>query len=224
MRMREIAIAPGRWDEAQPAPLPLQSTELRLNFAQGAAVHLGGSCDRMMIPIGCLSTSTAKAVRRADHTSEGCAVVLGNSTRDNPCATRRGESLSVIEVGRQSHAVCGAAALTVILIITTLIEETLCGRCSSGPWYCATPSNAGGHFGPISVLRDRGATRARSKPEHSRSQEKTSQGDEACSPKLDRYELISSHSVNQVWLIYPCKGGLVIRSSQPPRISQSSEA
>jgi hypothetical protein len=165
LRMREIAIAPGRWGESSPAP---KHAKLRLNFAQGAAAHLGGSCDRMMIPIGCLSTSTAKAGRRADHTSEGCAVVLGNSTLDNPCATRRGESLSVIEVGRPRHAVCEAAALTVILLITTLIELTLCGRCSSGHTCCATPSNAGGHFGPISVQRDRGATRARSKPEHIR--------------------------------------------------------
>lgn len=113
-------------------------------------------------------------MRRADHTSEGCAVVLGNGTRDNPCATRRGESLSVIEVGRQSHALCEAAALTVILLITTLIEKTLCGHCSSGPCCCATPSIAGGHFGPISVLRDSVSTRARSKPERSRALPSTS--------------------------------------------------
>ena len=150
--------------------------------------------------------------------------MLGNGTRDNPCATRRGESLSVIEVRRQSHALCEAAALTVILLITTLIEKTLCGHCSSGPCCCATPSIAGGHFGPISVLRDSVSTRARSKPERSRALPSTSRGDEACSPKLDRLDLISSHTVNQVWLNYPCKGGQVIRSSQPPRNSQSSEA
>jgi hypothetical protein len=44
---------------------------------------------------------------------------------------------------------CEAAALTVMLLITTLIEKTLCGHCSSGPCCCATP-------------------RARSKPERSR--------------------------------------------------------
>ena len=69
---------------------------------------------------------------------------------------------------------CEAAALTVILLITTLIEKTLCGHCSSGPWCCATPSNAGGHFGPISVLRSIDMSSFR--------------------------HILLQHSVNQVWL------------------------